>query len=435
MTDIRIIVPTAVRQSESEVNFPRIGAMQIGAPQLLSDRIDEIARTDFTVLGTFPNFMSGGKTLEEIAAEIKAINPAIILIVYTNINEVSEDAVWSEIQDKLDAEEGGGGNGDWWARDAAGDKTGSFPGTDTMNMTDDVTVDSGGQKLPQWYADWVDGEYRTPSPSLDGIYVDVYRHESLVVADWDENGVDESKVSSRDKYTAGQRAYVDAYLILYPDDIVGVNATSWLYDNNGNGESVPTNYEGSFNGGFMEHALGASFSVEGTDADGSINGFGTWLKLIGRYNQIMDESIAEKRPILEMRGIITDYDFMRYGLTSALMDDGYFAFDDDTAIYQSVPWFDEFDYNLGLAIDARQTVAFENGVYVREFDNGLAVVNPRQNGTQTITLPSPGSGFHWENLDAADFDNQDPTFNDGATVTQVTSLSESDGRIITRVAD
>jgi hypothetical protein len=109
---------------------------------------------------------------------------------------------------------------------------------------------------------------------------------------------------------------------------------------------------------------------------------------------------------------------------------------------------DEYSFNLGARVGAvnydgndptTATTgsgydAFEDGVYLSEFTNGLAIVNPKANGQQTITLPSAGAGFQWDRLDAADFDNQDPGVNDGTTNITTQTLPERHGIIIARVA-
>ncbi|HEY4057467.1 MAG TPA: hypothetical protein VGM39_12705 [Kofleriaceae bacterium] len=46
-----------------------------------------------------------------------------------------------------------------------------------------------------------------------------------------------------------------------------------------------------------------------------------------------------------------DYQSMRYGLGSRMLDDGYFSINDGTAsLVDHALWFDEFDADLGHAI-------------------------------------------------------------------------------------
>ena len=66
------------------------------------------------------------------------------------------------------------------------------------------------------------------------------------------------------------------------------------------------------------------------------------------------------------------------------MGDGYFAYNGNG--YSSASWYDEFIVNLGAALQPAVTAAYRNGVYRRDFQNGIVLVNPRGNGTQTVTL-------------------------------------------------
>jgi hypothetical protein len=104
------------------------------------------------------------------------------------------------------------------------------------------------------------------------------------------------------------------------------------------------------------------------------------------------------------------------------MDDGYFFIDDGSYDLTHELWFDEFTADLGQPTEGRRTAAWSQGVWRREFERGIAMVNPKGNGAQTVDL---GGTFH--KLSGA----QDPSVNDGATVTQVT-LPDRDGLILLR---
>jgi hypothetical protein len=61
-------------------------------------------------------------------------------------------------------------------------------------------------------------------------------------------------------------------------------------------------------------------------------------------------------------------------------------------------------------------------VWRRDFDNGIALVNPKGNGTQTVTLETAFVKLKG---------TQDPATNNGQTVTTVT-LKDRDGIILMR---
>ncbi|MGH8217524.1 MAG: putative glycoside hydrolase, partial [Steroidobacteraceae bacterium] len=172
-------------------------------------------------------------------------------------------------------------------------------------------------------------------------------------------------------------------------------------------------YQGMADGGVLEAYIGASYSYEG---------WAGWQAMMSRYHAIMGMVNAPKLVIFDVHGSVTDYATMRYGLTSTLMDDGYYCFTDMAHEYSSVPWFDEYNAHLGAAVTPPQTGAWQKGVYRRDFANGIALVNPKGNGTQTVTLETAFVKLKG---------SQAPSVNDGSTVTQVT-LKARDGIILLR---
>ena len=122
-------------------------------------------------------------------------------------------------------------------------------------------------------------------------------------------------------------------------------------------------------------------------------------------------------------GVVTDYQSMRYGLASCLMNNGYYYHTDNGAT-DAVIWYDEFNFNLGSATTSPPTSAYQNGVYRRDFQNGIALVNPKGNGPQTVTLETS-----YQHLSG----QQAPAVNNGEIVTSVT-LNDRDGVILQRLA-
>jgi hypothetical protein len=162
----------------------------------------------------------------------------------------------------------------------------------------------------------------------------------------------------------------------------------------------------------MEAYIGKSWSVET---------WGGWAPMFAQYKQVMSALAAPKLGLFNVWGAKTDYQNMRYGLATCLLDDGYFAYTDTAAGYYGVVWFDELDQKLGSG-QAKPTAAWQKGVWRRDFDNGIALVNPKGNGPQTVTLEGPYIKIRG---------SQDPVTNNGQTVTSVT-LKDRDGIILLR---
>jgi hypothetical protein len=72
---------------------------------------------------------------------------------------------------------------------------------------------------------------------------------------------------------------------------------------------------------------------------------------------------------------------------------------------------------LGVAVEKPPISPWKDGVYRRRFQNGMALVNPRGNGNQTITIEPGYKRF---------LGKQDRVVNNGNPVTSIT-LKDRDG--------
>jgi hypothetical protein len=130
-----------------------------------------------------------------------------------------------------------------------------------------------------------------------------------------------------------------------------------------------------------------------------------------------------------------NYRKMRFGLTTALLNDGYFSYEMNTNGHGSLclMWFDEYDnagagrgylgYPLGAAYmlgkDRISSVGGGLEVWQRDYQNGVVLVNASQNAV-TVTLEGAFRKING---------TQDPSTNDGSLITQV-SLQPNDGIIL-----
>jgi len=136
-------------------------------------------------------------------------------------------------------------------------------------------------------------------------------------------------------------------------------------------------------------------------------------------------------------GFRPNYRKMRFGLTTALLNNGYFSYEMNTNGHGSLclMWFDEYDnagagrgylgYPLGDAyrVDPARLSLHKSGleVWQRDYENGIAIVNAT---SKAITI-SLGGTFRKIN------GTQAPIVNDGSLVDQVT-LPAIDGIILLR---
>jgi hypothetical protein len=153
--------------------------------------------------------------------------------------------------------------------------------------------------------------------------------------------------------------------------------------------------QGAAHGGLMESFIGHSYSVET---------WGSFADALRWYRKTLSVLRAPKLLIFNQYGSRTDYKGFRYGFAFCLLDDGYYNFTDSKANYYGVPWFDEYDAKLGSAISAPPTAPWQKGVYRRDFQNGVVLLNPKGNSAVELDM-----GVEFRRINGA----QDPTVNNG----------------------
>jgi hypothetical protein len=391
--------------------FPRIAGIQIGSPFNYNDQNYQaaLAKQNLTILGMYPGLAPGGSLNAQVQA-IKAKNPNTLVFLYTNANElrpgVSGSDPWGSYRAKLNSMQ-------WWVYPGASlvPVASTFEsGFQEINQTLFTPKDSNGDHAVEWIAKYYVNSYYKANPAIDGFFMDNVFRKPSVDADWNRDGKVDSQndATVQSWYRQGYARYFNLASSLMPGKFQIGNIGDWAETG-----TVPTEYQNVVNGGVLEGYIGKSYSVES---------WGGWQGMMGRYTKIMASFQEPKLGIFNQWGDSTDYQSMRYGLASTLMNDGYYSFTDNTAQYHGVSWFDEFDAKLGQSTTLPPTAAWQKGVWRRDFDNGIALVNPKGNGTQTVTLDTS-----YVKLKGT----QDPATNNGQTVTTVT-LKDRDGIILMR---
>jgi hypothetical protein len=390
--------------------FPRIATVNYSAPQNYDSPAfqAQLAKFNIAILSYWPGWNNGrSMTMEQSVQAIKRINPNELVFLYVINKEINPNySVMAEPIQKIEAMH-------WWLypNGKSGNPVPSvFPGTLELNNTMFATPDSNGDRWVDWFAKWVARTYYQPNPAIDGLFTDGVFWTPRVNGDWNLDGVTDSDRDPK----VGQwyrQGYAHHFAVLYqqmPGKLQIGNIADW-----GAGNGNISGYQGIMNGGFFEGIIGNSYSPET---------WGGWSEMMREYRVGMNAVSAPKLVILGQAGVANDYQGMRYGLTSCLMDDGYYQFSLESNNYSGVLWFDEYGAKLGNAVSGPQTSAWQNGVYRRDFDNGIALVNPKGNGTRTVQLEAS-----FVRLSGS----QDPTTNNGQTVRTVT-LKDRDGIILMR---
>ena len=405
------LLASASLQAVAADDFPRLAGYPIAGPHNYYDAAyqQKLAKLDVSVLSIYPGWGVAQKTtMDATVKKIKALNPNTRVFAYVigEALQIPANQAWVDYEAKVNSS-------NWWLYQTglSSSKVLSDYGKAfyVLNITTQAKKDSSGQNFAQWFGNYAADEFGNPNPALDGIFTDNVFWKPRRDGDWNLDGKIDSQNDSTVQgwYRSGYRLYADTLKKKMPGKMQLANVADW-----GQSNAVLTEYKGVWNGGVMEHIIGRSYSPE-------VSG---WAPMMAHYRKTMDALAAPKLGIFQQDGNATDYRAMRYGLASCLMDDGYYYFNDDAHENYGVTWFDEFDAKLGAAVSKPQTSAWKSGVFRRDFENGIVLVNPKGNGSKKVTLD--GTFIKLKG-------SQDSSVNNGATVTEVT-LQDRDGIILLR---
>jgi len=401
--------PVAKGDEPAGASFPRLMGMNIGAKNYQdADYQKELARMDVVILGFHRGWRPDGYAptatlaVRKVVKAIKARNPKILVGQYTILNAAYDDpnnAADRDKRDKIYASK-------WWLLNAAGRKVQWLPQYHTweVNLTTWSQADAGGRRWPQWLAEREHTVFFRDIPEFDIVYLDDVGAPH-VTADWNLDGKNDDRNDPEILAAnyAGHLAEWNRLRELAPERL--------LIGNIDNDVANPQ-WRGQLNGGFLESLMGWNWSLE-TRAG--------WDKMMERYRAALRNTRPPKIVGFNIQGSPTNYRFFRYGYASCLLDDGYFSFTDKSREYSSVPWFDEYDHRLGRALSGPPGAAWSQGVWRRDFQNGVVLINPTTSA-KTLKL-EPGL----RRLAG----HQDPAVNDGSAVDQVT-LAPKDGIVLLR---
>ena len=338
----------------------------------------------------------------EAIKEIRKLNPQIIILAYTSANEMPTSRL-------NDVEPQGFGQwhnlafGDqsaWHLKTWQGQEVVFWPGNVLMNLG---VKNSNGQT----YGDYLTDFYQKllASGLWDGLLFDNTWSEACwlnadIDIDADGRKDDCAKINSQ-----WQKNYNDFFGRLRSrigDDYILIG--------NGNGD-----YSRYLNGrmleGFPEYWEGGWVGQMESLAKSTAVGFSP------RVNIVNSDS--------NNTGNKYDYQSMRFGLASALLFDAYYSFDYGPNLREHLWQYDEYKTNLGRPLQAAANLfnplntKFVQGVWQREFENGIALVNST-NQPQKISFDA-----EYEKIKSA----QDQQANDGAIINQLI-LPANDGIIL-----
>jgi len=443
-------------------DFPHLGMISIGGPQQYAVTFEPFAAKVHVVIigGNWEGWQTGrANDKETFISGVKAQSKVHTRIFqYVNLNEMAFDRSGSwcpTFWDKMNSM-------NWWLYDAgtSGTKTPDWQDPTNkglMNLTaaapkDPATglgsMESGAKYVNDYYHLGQSAAY-SAVPSLDGFFLDNVFVDPYVDGDWNRTGSSQSQKSAgaQAAVMAGEKAYFDYLKSVWPTGIQIGNSGDGIGQAVAAGWSV-AGLDGVLQGGVFEGAIGKSYSVD------------TWAGAaeMQSYYQSAMASLASPKLLIFGHGNVSStgsdpsaysgstptsqspaWQGMRYGLTAALMNDGYYfadagSYDEETTANRL--WFDEYDdagagvgylgQPVSSAAGAPQTAAWTSGVWKREFEHGIVLWNPKGNGAKTVSLAGLGNLKHIKG-------SQNPTTNDGSMVTGGSvTLQDRDGLILLR---
>jgi len=328
---------------------------------------------------------------------IREINPEITMLVYITPEDINTGAATNP-HSALRRELGGQIPDSWYLKNSAGNKISWWPGTELLNVTDKAPL-INNQRYNQMLVNFVVN--RLLSTGLwDGVFYDnMWDNITYFVGNDVDLNLDRQADSDSDaQWKAGMKfIYNETRRLTNNQYLILGNGTTREYNNDLNGKLIEN---------FLPVSWGPTMKTYAYNFAGTIS---------PRIN-IVNANMSNDRSAI-------NYQKMRFGLGSTLMEDGFYSFDEGDKNHNLIWWYDEFNINLGGAISKAKSLknysAYEPDVWRRDFSNGLALVNSTGD-KQTVDL-----GGEYEKIKGT----QDPKVNDGSIVNSVT-LNGYDGLLL-----
>jgi len=378
-----LIFPTTTQAVRviSDHAFPRIANVFLKW-ELTEAEVRSLSQWDVVILD-----MEIQQRQSALLRQMRVWNPHIVLLAYITPQEIRQDAgtASSVLRRQLSV----GIPNAWYLTNANGNRLSRWPGTWLLNISNQAPR-VNGQQLNTYVANFA-VETILKTRLWDGIFYDNAWDNITYFAG---NDVDLNHDGVIDIHP--DTAWRDGMKYLY-DETRRLTSDRYIIVGNNN----TTAYTGQVNGMFLENMQ--SFD---------------WLQMMTAYQTIVRS--RQQLPNLTVLnrtsnnlGDGTGYKNMRYGLTSALLENGYYSYDFGDQNHAQVWMYDEYALDLGKpinnALSASGATSYTPDVWRRDFENGLSVVNSTGRA-ETVSL-----GGEFEKIHGT----QDTSINDGSIVSHV----------------
>jgi len=374
--------------------------------EISDDEATELAKWDLLILD-METQLNSRPQLEKI----RKLNPRVIMLAYLTPQEIiSEPNLYSQgkLRQLLASRLATG----WWLKDKAGNKISNWPGTNLLNLSDQAARDSQGYRWNEYLPEFVNNEIKS-SGLWDGVFYDnIWSDISWLNQgniDLDNDGEIEAKETLNRLWTDSIKKMLARTKALAGNDfLIVVNGHSY------------EEYQKIINGLLLE-----SFPSPWENG-------GRWSDSLKTYARLPFINLSPSLPIINVTDKEqTNYRHFRYGLTSALLGDGFYSFDYDVTDHGQTWWYDEYNINLGPAqsrpynLLASTSDEFLPGLWRRDFKYGAAIVNSTNKEQRYV--------FSLEEL-AKIKGEQDPLFNTGLKINYL-KLAPLDGLLLLKTSN
>ena len=350
-----LFCPLIVRAAVLKPTYPRLADYFLKW-RISDDEARALSKWDLLVLD-----MEVAKNSPAQLRLIRQLNPNITILAYITSEEII-DNIGTYDGALMRQDLASGIYPGWYLKDAQGRNVSNWPYTSMLNLTDSAPLDANGQRfndyLPQFVANKI-----AASGLWDGVFYDNTWGDISWInngnLDFNNDGVADAPAVADPLWANGFKKMLAKTRALTGDSFIIV----------GNGR-VYNGYQKLLNGMMLE------------DFPSAWENGGTWTGSMGTYFNLGALNPAPQTTIINaLDKNQQNYQKMRFGLTSALMGDGYASFDSDTNNPGQTWWYDEYDVNLGVAqsgaynLLASSSTILKPGLWRRDFKNGVAIVN------------------------------------------------------------
>lgn len=373
--------------------FPKRANYYLGELHDTETFIRDIARYDLLIL-TPAQIQSHASVIKKI----RSSHPGIIILGYVpsqsyNLQYWSTDSVFRNFKNIPDSA---------WL----------------LNSQGEAIVDSYQVKWANMSPEWSSAllsftKKNILTLDLDGIFFDMVSHN----ISWLNAGdIDINRDGKRDDAAFADKIWLE-------------RTTSFLQKAS---ETLQTKYiviNGSSHTNFQKSVNGRMFETFPTPWEGD----GTWSTVLTNAKNIKKNNKSPRLLVFNGNsnntGVQNNYKSFRFGFVSSLFEDAYFSYDFGDRAHSQLWWYDEYNSKLGKPVApafsykkiADANTVYAPGVWMRPFENAVAVVNSTDN-TQLVDLGGEYEKFHG---------TQDPRVNDGSIVNE-TEVDARDGLILLR---